>query len=125
MRERLIKVIKSGAAILAAGCAYLVFAVKTGRFIPCPFRLLTGFKCPGCGISHMFVCLARLDFAGAWSCNRAALIMLPLLLFFIGKYIYQWVRTGKYRASKAEKAVQSVMIAALLIFGVTRNLNIF
>lgn len=42
------------AMVLAAGFAYYL-AARFFFAIPCMFRTLTGFKCPGCGITHMLV----------------------------------------------------------------------
>jgi hypothetical protein len=35
----------------------------------CPFKAVTGLPCPGCGITHAFLALGRLDLAGAWAAN--------------------------------------------------------
>ena len=40
-------------AALLLGAAYFVFVKLTGLYIPCVFRTVTGFRCPGCGVSHM------------------------------------------------------------------------
>lgn len=34
--------------------------------ITCPIRYLTGISCAGCGMSRAWMCLLRLDFAGAF-----------------------------------------------------------
>ncbi len=121
MKERAVKSAKYCAALLSAGCAYLIFVIKTGIRIPCVFNLITGLKCPGCGITRMFVSLASLDFSAAWGYNPAVLLMLPLIAFFTGKYIYGYIKYGTKGFSKADNAVQIAMVAVLIVFGILRN----
>jgi uncharacterized protein DUF2752 len=45
----------------------------------CPFRLLTGIPCPGCGMGHALVFALRGDFAGSW---RSHPLGIPLLLLW-------------------------------------------
>lgn len=122
MRERAHKAAITGAALLAAGCAYLIIILKTGRGIPCVFNMLTGLKCPGCGITHMIVSLARLDFPAAWHSNPVVLILLPLILIVGVLRIIKWVRTGDSKASRPDFVIECAALAALLIFGVVRNI---
>ena len=48
------------------GATYLVM-YRTG--ISCVFQHFLGIPCPGCGMTRAFLCLTRLDFAGAWRYN--------------------------------------------------------
>ncbi|WP_297237619.1 DUF2752 domain-containing protein [uncultured Porphyromonas sp.] len=69
--------------ILLAGIAvaykYLDPAVVP-IFPRCPFRLLTGYLCPGCGSQRAIHRLLNLDIAGAWRMNPLLVIALPYLL---------------------------------------------
>lgn len=49
-------------------------------FPRCPFRLLTGYLCPGCGSQRAIHRLLNLDIAGAWRMNPLLVIALPYLL---------------------------------------------
>lgn len=49
-------------------------------FPRCPFRLLTGYLCPGCGSQRAIHRLLNLDIAGAWQMNPLLVITLPYLL---------------------------------------------
>ncbi len=53
--------------------------------IPCLFRLATGIKCPGCGLTHAFAHLLKLEFSEAWEHNKLAFIVLPAGIFYIVK----------------------------------------
>lgn len=121
MKQRLFKVIKTGAVLLAAGCAYAVFVMKTGIFIPCLFRTVTGLKCPGCGVSHMLLSLLKFDLKGAWQSNPVILIMLPLLLYLLAANVYRYVRYGTGKEPKHETVIEIIMIIVLVAFGIFRN----
>jgi hypothetical protein len=60
------------AGVLAAG--YL-FDEST-----CLWYLLTGRPCPGCGMIHACLALARGDLHAAWTLNRASVVVFPILL---------------------------------------------
>ena len=53
-------------AVLLCGLLYFAFTSITGLGLPCPFRMLTGWLCPGCGITTMFIELGRLNFEAAF-----------------------------------------------------------
>ena len=67
-------------SLLGASCALAggVYAV-TGRGIPCPFLLATGWQCPICGASRMGVALLHGDPAAAWAANPFVLVLGALL----------------------------------------------
>ena len=66
MKIRAIEKGKSIARVLIAGILYALWVLMTGLYIPCPIRTLTGFLCPGCGISHYFIHLIQFDFKQAF-----------------------------------------------------------
>lgn len=125
MKQRALKVIKLGAVLLILGCAYAFFADKTGIFIPCVFRLITGFKCPGCGITHMFLNILRLDFRSAWSNNPAVMLMLPLFAYLATTNIYRYIKYGTRKEPKHETVIEILMLIALIVFGIIRNIPYF
>lgn len=56
------------AAFGAAGLG-LGVARAFGVGLPCPWRYLTGTRCPLCGATHVGAQLLRLDVAGAFTAN--------------------------------------------------------
>ena len=69
--------------ILLAGIA-VVYKYLDPSVVPifprCPFRLLTGYLCPGCGSLRAIHHLLNLDLPGAWRMNPLLVIALPYLL---------------------------------------------
>ena len=103
----------------ALGVLYLIWLHGTGIAIPCPFRMVTGRLCPGCGITRMFVCLSRLDFEGAFRANPFLFVTLP---FLVAQLIYAEYMRGRGRKLPAwDNVVLIGYIIALLVFGVVRN----
>lgn len=62
------------AAVVAQ--AYHPILPESGSTL-CPFRLVTGIPCPGCGMGHALVFALRGDFAGSF---RSHPLGIPLLL---------------------------------------------
>ena len=102
--------------LLGAGFLYGTWYSLTGLGIPCPFHLLTGLKCPACGVTRMCVRLLRLDFPGAFRENPGLFLLSPAILFLLFLHI-----SGKGNR-KTENLLASILILLLLAWGVFRNL---
>jgi hypothetical protein len=69
----------------AAGAAYAAVVVQAvhpvlpeGGPTLCPFHLLTGLPCPGCGMGHALVHALRGDFAGSFRFHPLGMPLLAL-----------------------------------------------
>ena len=122
-KERTLHLAKAVSILLAAGFLYYIFVSLTGLYIPCIFRLITGLKCPGCGISHMLVNLAHFRVAEAFAENPFAFVLLPFAavygIYRARKYIFRNDRTYRKWENKAAVAV----IVAAVMFGIFRNIT--
>lgn len=89
----------------------------------CPFKLLTGWDCPGCGGLRAVNDLTRLDFASAWHSNAVFVAALPFLVF--GWLL--WVRrawrgeTRRVPSSRTQLVVAISAGAVLVAFTIWRN----
>ena len=118
MRKNIIKVYL---IILAITIPYAVFVEITGLGIPCIVFELTGFKCPGCGVSRMFIAMFRLDFYRSFLYNQVMFVS-----FFIWNIIAFFTFIGKpavFRKSTFIYSVMSVTVASWVIFSKIRNLQ--
>lgn len=105
--------------ILIIGILYYIWARVTGIWIPCPFRKITGWLCPGCGITTLFMSLARLDFRGAFHANPFLFITGPVLL---AEVIYDYVLRMKGRKlPKWNQICLYIYLVMLIAFGIIRN----
>lgn len=105
---------------LLLGGIYFLYIELGGVGILCPFRLLTGLKCPGCGVTTMLVDLMRLDVLGAYEANPVLFLLLaPSLLLVV---LLEW----KGKKSKAVRilctVLLSLVIAILIAWGIVRNI---
>ncbi|MFC5468978.1 DUF2752 domain-containing protein [Cohnella suwonensis] len=82
--------------------------------IPCPFRLVTGLQCPGCGMTRAASSLLSLDAPQAFAYNPLPFVLAPLFL----AYLF----AKKRKANRTGNAIMAVMLAMTIAFGVLRNL---
>ncbi len=121
MKERRNKVLRTFAVLAVAGVLYGLITGWLGFGIHCPVHYFTGFKCPGCGVSRMFISLMKLDFKSAFEANRLLLVTLPVIASLLFVYFFRYIKTGSRKISKAENIIYIVLIILFLIFGVVRN----
>lgn len=122
MRCRLINVAKEACTVLGAGLLYAAFIALSGWMIPCPVRLVTGLRCPGCGITHVFLGLLHLDFHAAWAANPFVFVLVPMgLLYYLYRSV-RYIRTGSRSFTRQENVLLLAAAAAAVVFGILRNL---
>ena len=120
MRKALQLAAKNGAIILCVGFSYYFWLRVTGIGIPCIFRLLTGFRCPGCGLTTM--CLNLLDFkiVLAYHSNKFVFCTIPLL---IAAFFYQCYLTANKKKEPMWYKISCIgYIVAFILFGIIRNI---
>lgn len=124
-QQRFYAILKKVTPVLALGVAYLVFCRLTGWGIPCIFQLITGWYCPGCGLSRMCIALSGLDIYAAARANIFALCLLPLGGGWLVYRAVKYVRTGSWEEPVAITVCYDVLVVLAILFGVLRNLEAF
>lgn len=119
---RLYRLLRGILIFAALGVGYALFCFHFGYGVPCLFNLITGLKCPGCGVTRMCLCLLRLDIGGAWEANPALLVLLPFGLLLGLRLAVRYVKSGGCRLTRPENIGVCSACAVLLIFGVVRNI---
>ena len=107
-----------GGLVLFAGLMIL-------DFYRCPFAYLTGYPCVGCGLSHGFLAILRLDFASANAFNA---LSIPLFISFcvlglitLSDMIFRTqylMRISEVRLTR----MQYVLVGALFVLNWSLNL---
>ena len=124
--KRLIRLWVGACLLLGTGLLYAFICERTGRvWIPCLFYTVTGFYCPGCGVSRMCLCLLRGDWYGALRANAALLLLSLVGLVLAARLCIRYVRTGSARPRRGEERALWGLAIALAAFGVARNLPWF
>lgn len=122
MKDRAVKVTKYILIVLIIGITYGIFVMHTGIGVPCIINLVTGYKCPGCGVSRMCMALMRLDVNAAYNYNKVLFLLLPVLSAVFTFQLYRYIRYNKTKLTKVQSAILYIALALLLIWGVIRNL---
>lgn len=120
-KRRFEQVLGYGILVLGVGLLYGIFVSWSGIAIPCPFRRVTGLKCPGCGVTQMCVALLHLDLRTAFYSNQMLFVLFPVLGLVFLKYIADYVKTGQWRMGRLQNGIIYVSIVLLLFFAVIRN----
>ena len=114
-------------ALLLAGAAYLfVFEPgKSGFFPVCPFRLLTGFTCPGCGTTRALHQILHGHFAAAFMLNPLLLLAIPFLLFALLRYSVIVMSGGVPRPNALPAPAIYAIFFVIVSFWIFRNTPIY
>ena len=121
MTARKFKKVAISGLVIILGLFYYVLA-RFWLAPPCLFRLVTGLKCPGCGVTHMILGLTQLDVRLAFYSNPVLFLFQPVIYYFIGKNYVCWFNDRKCTWNTVENVLLYGMIFLLLIFAIVRNL---
>ncbi len=86
---------------------YLLLALGIYLFYKCPFKLIFGVGCPGCGLTRAFVSLLKLDIKSAFNYH-------PLFPVVIAVFLYLLIRK-KHRFKPAIEITLLVLILVLFL----------
>jgi hypothetical protein len=112
------------AGLVVAGLAYigLVDPASGRAFVPCPFHELTGWWCPGCGMTRGLHHLLQGDVAAALSSN----VFLPLVIAVVA---WAWLGWASRRVPSIGRVVPGwvwfVLAGVAAAYGVLRNVPAF
>ena len=110
-------------SLLLAGTAYLYLFEpgKSGFFPGCPFRLLTGFTCPGCGTTRALHQVLHGHLDTAFTLNPLLLLSIPFLLFALLRYSAIVMRGGVPRPNALPAPIIYAIFFVILSFWIFRN----
>lgn len=104
---------------------YLLF-IDYGIVIPCFFRKITGFYCPGCGVTRMLYSLVKLNFYQAFRYNPLIFLAMPFIIFCILDRLIKWLKNrNDYFYTKINNRIWIMLVVITLLFGLLRNIPAF
>ena len=96
---------------------------QQGSWGLCPFRLLTGWDCPGCGGLRAVNDLSNGDLAGAASSNLLLVASAPVLLLWWARTVRdRWQGRVRQVAARRHATLAVAFLVLALVFAVVRNL---
>ena len=86
---------------VVAGAAWLLCAAQAASgvgegLVLCPVRLLTGHRCPGCGMGHAVAAAMRGDFAASFHLHPLGIPLLAVWTAWLAAEAVKAVRSGEF-----------------------------
>ena len=122
MKQRILKVCGVYALLLLSVLAYCLLFKLLGGGLECPFHVLTGLYCPGCGNSRALHELAQLHIAEALRYNYLMPFEAGFVLYVAVRTTVSYLRTGIYKLTIGPEWIGIVFLAVLVIWWVVRNI---
>lgn len=102
---------------------YALFYSVTGLAVPCIFHLVTGWKCPGCGISTFSIYFLQGRFREALRENYMAPFLYLYMLWVGVAYCKRYIETGKKQVIVKPEILSWIFLAVILLWGIVRNIG--
>jgi len=112
---------------IAIGATYLFTFEpgKTGFFPACPFRMLTGFACPGCGSTRGLHRLLHGDIVSAMEFNPLMVLSLPFLLYALVRYTGAAVSCRPLQRHNLDAKYIWMLFGVIMSFWIFRNTRFY
>ncbi len=120
--ERIVSGLFAGGFAAAVATVALFDPDKSSIFPACPLLRLTGFACPGCGVTRGFHALFHGDFLGALDYNALIPIYSVGLVFLFVSLVLVAVRGRGLNIGKIPASVIYGTIIVAFLFAILRNL---
>lgn len=120
------RLVPQGAVLggVAAGTLLVAFRDpgEPGHYPTCPFLLMTGFYCPGCGMMRLVHALAHGDVAAAFGLNPLLFVLLPVLGYLYARWTVLSARGLPMRSALFRPVAAYSFVGVLAVYWVVRNL---
>lgn len=114
--------------VIAVGGLLILYFINPSRthLVPCPFHLLTGLDCPGCGMTRAMHSLLHLDLRAAFFFNPFVFAVAPFLAF-VWICLFRRILCGRPTLSTiyVPPAAAFTVIAVIVAFWILRNIPVY
>ena len=107
-----------------ATCLFLFDPAK-GGYPPCPFRMLTGLQCPGCGSTRSAYQLLHGHPIAAFELNPLLIISLPIILYGLVSVTKSAIMDHQMQAILIPQRYAWVFLFVVIGFWVFRNTSFY
>lgn len=122
MRSHKRRYILGGILLLGVVYVYMAYDPSTSAWFPkCPFLVLTGLKCPGCGSQRAIHSLLHGDMGTAFAYNAILVLSLPLVAFLLYLEVMRKKRPRLYSAFY-QPWTPLILFTVFLGWGIARNI---
>ena len=127
MRGNRVCVVALGVVLLGLPVIYLYQNGPVGPWFPgCLFHQLTGFSCPGCGMTRATYAVFHGHLLAALRFNCLGMVLIPAALLGMGLELSGWMRGKPPPVSlRFGRGVMWWLIGAVLVFWVLRNIPLW
>jgi hypothetical protein len=109
-------------SLAAMGWMVFHFAPQSGALPPCAFHKLTGWYCPGCGMTRAAHALLHGRCAEAFGYNPLVVPLLPIIAAYIVWSCLHWAGIMHRQPPGVSARFGWTMVAVVFIFWFARNL---
>ncbi len=116
-----------GTAVSVAALLYFFIDARHSHFFPaCPFFMLTGLYCPGCGSQRAISSLLHGHLLEAVNYNAILVVSLPLILYSAFVTVANVFRTKPVVQTLFYSPLfVRLFLVAVVLFGVLRNIHLY
>ncbi|WP_240810037.1 DUF2752 domain-containing protein [Actinomadura sp. WMMA1423] len=110
---------------VVAGVLVVTFGAdpnEPGHYPGCPFLGLTGFYCPGCGMTRLVYALAHGRVGVAFGLNPLLFVMLPVFGYLYVRWAVRSAQGLPMRSALLQPAVAYSFAGLLIVYWIVRNL---
>ena len=124
------KIITIALFVLAIGGIFYFYSLynpaQHSFFLPCPFKYITSYDCPGCGSQRAIHQLLHFNIGTAFILNPLLVLSLPLLFYGLGIHLWNYIfeSNKRFKLFYSNAFVYSYFIIVVL-FWVIRNLPFY
>lgn len=119
--QRLKKVLKLTFIALILGSIYLYIFTTYGIGIPCVFYKVTGWQCPGCGMTRAIAQLWKGNIEQAISYNVLSVSIFPIFVIYLIYRIVVYIKGADSSFKIWEYVVLILLWIATIGYGIARN----
>ena len=101
----------------------LAIGFKNGTLkVYCPFNLITGFLCPGCGNTRATLSLLRFDFNSVFKYNLMYFLEIFYCLWLYANVCINYIKEGRFFYGRKWIKFDVAILIIIILWGMFRNI---